>query len=258
MNRKQFINYLVSYEVTDDWITENEKDLKNIVGYIWNAFIYNPQALKYLNKHMNTYDYNSFSLKDKILFIQKVIIKNGLLASWLNTSFQPRIDRIKELELYKELSDNDRRSIWHLANEYGLLELNKANDVANKPMKLTQQDKQRIEASIKEAEELNSKTRILKELNQKIIDELELSLFDISVLESRNQIQYVFLDKDNKKVVYREQFKMKIKFHPSNSIFEKDYFEQFANLYEYEFDNIWNFNAFKKALNESFLNSLKV
>ena len=87
---------------------------------------------------------------------------------------------------------------------------------------------------------------------------MELSLFDVSILESKNQIQYTFLDKNNLKVIYREPYKMKVKFHPSNSIFDKDYFEPFDNLYEYQFTSIWDYMQFRNALNQAFMNDLMV
>ena len=260
MNRKQFLQQLIRMEIVDDnWVQENEKDLKQIVGYIWNAFIYTPQALKFLNKHLNTYDFNSFQLAEKVRFIHFVIHNTGLAPSWLNTDFQPRIDRIKDAEMMgNEITVNDKRALWHLANEFGIFEIRGAKDVANKPQKLTQQEKQRIQDAVQRAAEQKSNTVVLKELTQDVIDEMELMLFDISVLEKRNMIQYTFLDKNNLKVVYREPYSMKIKFHPSTNIFEKDYFESFDNLYEYQFTNIWDYQQFRKVLNAAFLNGLKV
>ena len=258
MNRKQFLNYILRNEVTDTWLRENEKDLKKVVGYIWNAFIYTPQALVYLNKHLNTYDYNSFSLKDKVLFIQFVIRENGLVISWLNTEFQPRVDREKDFELDKELTSADKRALWHLANDFKLFETNKTSNQFTKPKKLTEIEKKKINEAIEKAEKQVSSTQVLETLTQEIIDEMELTLFDISVLESRNRIQYTFLDKRNLKVVYREPYKMNVKFHPSGNIFDKDYFENNENLYEYVFTSTWDYMKFRKALNESFLNSLMV
>jgi len=245
--------------IDDNWIHENEKDLKQIVGYIWNAFIYTPQTLKFLNNHLNTFDFNSFQLAEKVKFIHFVIHNAKLIPSWLNTDFQPRIDRIKDTEMLgSEVTDNDKRSLWHLANEFRLFNIQSVKDTANKPRKLTQQEKQRIQETVQRATEQKSNTVVLKELTQEIIDEMELMLFDISVLEKRNMIQYTFLDKNNLKVVYREPYSMKIKFHPNPNIFEKDYFEPFDNLYEYQFTSIWDYQRFRKALNAAFLNSLKV
>ena len=87
---------------------------------------------------------------------------------------------------------------------------------------------------------------------------MELTLLDVSLLERSNQLQYTFVDKENRKVVYREPFKMVVRFHPNHNILEKDYFEPFDNLIEYEYRNIWDFNQFKRALNQVFLNALKV
>ncbi len=260
MNRKQFLQQLYRMETVDDeWVHENEKDLKKIIGYIWNAFIYTPQALKYLNKHLNTFDFNNFQLIDKVKFIHFIIHHSNILPSWLNTDFQPRIDRIKEAEILgKEVTDNDKRVLWHLANEFGIFEMKNIKDISSKPQKLTAQEKQKIQEAVQQAEKQKSNTIVLNQLTQEIIDEMELMLFDISVLEKYNMIQYTFLDKNNLKVVYREPYSMKIKFHPSSSIFEKDYFEPFDNLYEYQFTSIWDYQRFRKTLNAAFLNSLKV
>ena len=259
MNRRQFINYLRTHdEIEDSWIQENEKDLKKIVSFIWEAFIYTPRIINFVNKHVNTYDFNSFKLKDKIEFIHFIIKQSKPAISWLNFDFFSRIKRVKEYELYKEIPDNDKRALWHLENEYKLFESNSIKSGYEKPRKLTAEEKKKIELVVRDHETESSSTEILTTLNQEIIEEKDLSLFDISVIDSRNLIQYTFLDKNNKKVVYREPYKMKIKFHPSSSIFDKDYFEPVENLYEYVFTSVWDYMKFRKVLNQAFLNSLRV
>ena len=259
MDRKQFLRYLLSTEQIDDtWIDENKKDLEKIVRYIWTAFIYTPQVLKYFDKHLNTFESSSFTLKDKIKFIHFILKQSRVLYSWLNTGYQPIVNRIKDLELIsKDVTDNDKKSLWHLAHEYNVIQANSKQQFS-KSKKLTQIEKKKIDNLVQEAKKEKSNTIVLDELNQEIIDKLELSLFDISILESKNLIQYTFLDKNNLKVIYREPYKMKIKFHPSNSMFDKDYFEPFENLYEYQFTSTWDYMQFRKALNQAFVSNLTI
>ena len=259
MNRRQFIRYLMTHdEIEDNWIHENQKDLKKIISFIWEAFIYAPRVLKYVNKHVNTYDFNSFKLEEKIRFIHFIINKSQLSINVINFEFFPRTDRVKHYSLFKDISDTDKRSLWHMENEFGLFETQTPNSVASKPQKLSKQEKEKIETAVRESEEQNSCVTVLRELNQDIIDKYELSLLDISVLDARNQIQYTFLDKENRKVVYREPYRMPVKYHPSDKLLEKDYFEPYDGLYEYVFTSVWDYMKFRKALNNSFLNSLKI
>ena len=259
MNKNQLLRYLLSVgQVEDTWIDENKKDLEKIVNYIWTAFIYTPQVLKYFDKHLNNFGSNNFTLKDKIKFIHFILKQSKVLYSWLNTGYQANTNRIKDLELIsKDVTDNDKKSLWHLAYEYNIIQVDSKQQFS-KPKKLSQAEKKKIEELIQETKKKNSNTIILNELNQEIIDELELTLFDISTLESKNEIQYTFLDKNNLKVIYREPYKMKVKFHPSNSVFDKDYFEPLENLYEYQFTSVWDYIQFRNALNQAFMNNLMV
>ena len=259
MNRRQFVKYLMTHKtVENNWIYENEKDIKKIISFIWETFIYTPRILKYVNKYINTYDFNSFKLDEKVNFIHFIINKSNLSTNWLNFEFFPRTNRINRYLLIKDIPDTDKRSFWHLEHEYGLFKTATMDTVSRKPQKLSKQDKEKIETAVRESEEANSCVNTIKELNQEIIDKYELSLFDISILDFRNQIQYVFLDKDNRKVVYRAPYKMSIKYHPNSNLLEKDYFESYDNLYEYTFVNVWDYVKFRKALNGAFLNSLKI
>jgi len=70
-------------------------------------------------------------------------------------------------------------------------------------------------------------TRFLPELTQEVIDEFELVIFNVKSLPNRNQILFIFIDKDDNKRFYVEDFKFTFFVSNVSSIIHNDYIEQF-------------------------------
>jgi len=70
-------------------------------------------------------------------------------------------------------------------------------------------------------------TRFLKELNQNVIDELELTIFNVKTLPNRNQILFIFIDKDNNKRFFVDDFNFIFYVSNKTNIIENDYLTKY-------------------------------
>lgn len=73
--------------------------------------------------------------------------------------------------------------------------------------------------------------RFLKEVNQEIVDELELSLIDIKMIEKMNKILLVFIDKNNNKKYSLIPFSYEFVISTINAIKYNDYVVNFDPAY---------------------------
>ena len=98
-----------------------------------------------------------------------------------------------------------------------------------------------------------SSNRYLKNLNQEIIDELELVLFDVSLLKKTNRVLYVFIDKNNEKKYFVAPFAATIYISQRDGVINNDYIEERTDEFqEYIIQDIKLYTRLKFMLNDSY------
>lgn len=261
---RDFIDILFSDKITQETIDEHKSQIKQFMKYAWDMFLNLPRAVRYLNRYVNDYEYLAQPLHEQVLFLQDFIKRANIGRHEIRTvipSFEKR-SQLKD-DLGKSFGTNDANTLYSLA-KLGILSGNNlvAKPDQARPEKLTKEEKELVKKAIEQHYNNNAKPQhgdmILKELTQEIIDELDLSLFDISILDKRNQILYVFIDKDNKKRLYIEPFEYQFEIHSAASILDKDYFVPKNEVYPYIITNARDYMKLRGAINENFRNAYEI
>ena len=259
-----FLNLLFSGRITPEIIDEHKTQIKQFMKYAWDMFLNLPRAVQYLNRYVNDYEYTAQSLHEQVIFLQDFIKRANINRNEIRTvipSFEKR-SQLKE-DLGKSFGTNDVNALYSLA-KLGVLASDNlvAKPDQARPDKLTKDEKELVKKAIEQhynnAAAKHYDDMILKELTQEIIDELDLSLFDISILDKTNQILYVFIDKDNKKRLYIEPFEYQFGIHPAASILDKDYFVSKNEVHPYIVTNVKDYMKLRGAINENFRNTYEI
>jgi len=264
----ELINWLLGQ---DDKIPvrfiEQKSKLGSLVPYIVEQLWTNMNLVQYLNKHVN----DLFNIPDPIgqlLFLKKLFkIRN--INKW--SLYQKRPDfksdiikAIEEKEGYDE--GNARGKALMLKHKFGLLETQgayKKQTTTKAAIKqaTTQEDKKFIKDLLEQqkTQEEASIPKVnddiyIKKLTQKFIDENELVLFDVSLLKKRNQVLFIFIDKNNHKKYYLMPFMAKIYISKVDGVIHNDYIEKLdPNKFNgYVLTDIRNYTRLKYMLNDSY------
>jgi hypothetical protein len=246
---------------------EQKSKLGSLVPYIVEQLWTNMNLVQYLNKHVNDL-FNIPDPIDQLLFLKK-LFKLRNINKWSlyqkRPDFKPDIVKaIEEKEGYDE--GNARGKALMLKHKFGLLETQGAykKQTATKAaikQATTQEDKKFIKDLLEQqkAQEEASVPKIdegiyIKKLTQEVIDENELVLFDVSLLKKRNQVLFIFIDKNNHKKYYLMPFMAKIYISKVDGVIHNDYIEKLdPNKFNgYVLTDIRNYTRLKYMLNDSY------
>jgi hypothetical protein len=246
---------------------EQKSKLGSLVPYIVEQLWTNMNLVQYLNKHVNDL-FNIPDPIDQLLFLKK-LFKLRNINKWSlyqkRPDFKPDIIKaIEEKEGYDE--GNARGKALMLKHKFGLLETQGAykKQTATKAaikQATTQEDKKFIKDLLEQqkAQEEASVPKIdegiyIKKLTQEVIDENELVLFDVSLLKKRNQVLFIFIDKNNHKKYYLMPFMAKIYISKVDGVIHNDYIEKLdPNKFNgYVLTDIRNYTRLKYMLNDSY------
>jgi hypothetical protein len=266
----EIINWLfTNSEIPDNFISQKTQ-LNSLVPYLTEQFWTLPKITWYLNKHTN----DLFNIPDPIEQLQllkKLIQYNNITKNEL-WSFIPerKKDLIKEIQERDNLDENDSRAKLILIEKNGR-DISQYTKVAptKRNIDLTNAENQeRVRAALKHQrlieekkmqQETQSSNRYLTELNQDIIDELELVLFDVSLLKKTNRILYVFIDKNNEKKYYILPFAATIYISQRDGVINNDYIEERTDdFHQYIIKDIKLYTRLKFMLNDSYKRILNV
>jgi len=264
----ELINWLLGQDdkIPERFIDQKTK-LNSLVPYITEQLWTNMNLVCYLNKYTN----DLFNIPDPIeqlRFLKKLFKIRGIVKWDLfqkMPTFKPDIIKeIMEKEDYDE--GNARGKEIMLRLKFGdsasqeSYKRQKATKTAVKQA-TTQEDKKIIK-NILEQEEIKKKKEISKinktiyldNLTQEIIDEQELVLFDISLLKKRNQVLFIFIDKNNHKKYFLMPFAAKIYISKQDGVIHNDYIEAFNpdKFDTYLLSDIKNYTRLKYMLNDSY------
>jgi len=250
-------------KIPEDFIF-NKSRLNGIVPYLHEQFWFSPHLTRIFGKYFN----DLFNIPDPIESIKTIqlLVKWNPIASRFNTwKFFPQRDN--KLEEFHKLRD------CQLIDSKAALSIHEAKNIQSqtldKKINIKSKDRKEIvtkalevaekEKDLKEQELLKqykSDNTFLKEINQEIIDELELTLFDIKVLKKTNEILFIFIDVENKKRYYRKGFSFKFYVSKNRSIIYNDYImslsEDGDQFIEYITTDHNTLTKFKFALNSAY------
>jgi hypothetical protein len=264
----ELINWLLGQEdKLPEHFIEQKSKLGSLVPYITEQLWTNINLVHYLNKHTN----DLFNIPDPIeqlLFLKKLFKIRGINKWSLyqkRPDFKPDlIKAIEEKEGYDE--GNARGKALILKRKFGLLETQGAykKQTATKAavkQATTQEDKKFIK-DLLEQKKIQEETNIpkvdegiyIKKLTQEFIDENELVLFDVSLLKKRNQVLFIFIDKNNHKKYYLMPFMAKIYISKVDGVIHNDYIEKLDpdKFNGYVLTDIRNYTRLKYMLNDSY------
>jgi len=236
-----------------------EKELKNLVQYVFEWFWYLPNFVKYLNEFNNLYDRSIQEQPIEFLkFLQQLCKDNKISKYHLKNSFfnyYAALNKIKELE---NEAIKQKRQFIDYYSEIKLKQILGKEIQIKKAKKVDDKNKkEKIKEIIQNApvQKENYNNMILKELNDEIIEELQLTLFDVFLNENNNELIYIFIDKNYNKRYYIEPYYIDILVSKDTTIFKNDYLKEIDNSFiKYRITNIWNFRNLKKAIVYNFDN----
>jgi len=264
----EIINWLVGVndEMPENFINQKNK-LKTLVPYITEQLWNKPKIIIYLNKHLN----DLYNIPDSIeaLVLLKKIFKYQKITQLdlfqLMPKFQPNvISEIQKIENYD--TGNAKGKATMLFNKFGLDQtytLFKQKKITKEAIKnaTTPEEKELIKSIlIKEEEKIKAnipkadKNIFFNSITQELIDKEELILFDVSLLKKRNQVLFIFIDKNNHKKYHLKPFMAKIYISKQDGVINNDYIEEITEdkFNGYKLLNIQAYTRLKYMLNDSY------
>jgi len=255
INVTTVINRALSKNYTREWCEENKNKIEQAINVVWNTFSFYPQIVKYIDKHANSFQFNTYSTYDKMKFIEMILENSGLTKGDLRFQIPEFEKRQRYAKAFYELGSRDIAGLYALHKlKIVDLEEDMPKIDQSRPKKLSKEDKEKILKAKEEFEQqkLSNDDVFLPELTQEIIDELELTLYDVHILNDRNQVLYILIDKDNNKRYYVEPFQYQFRYHPEPSIIKKDYFVPIGDTYGYIIRDTRSYIQLRQALNNNF------
>ena len=221
--------------------------LKQPIDYTIKKFRKIPKMQRFVNDHVNNL-YSKRSESEILVFLKSYIQINKLDSRCLDNSWFKKSDR--DIIISKLTSERDSlEGNWgDIVAEYDMICTQRFNDP--KSMEIINETKPNQNANSPESnakfeealkiiqiEEQKAKMendpRFLKELNQNVVDEWNLSLIDIKTIEKQNKILLIFIDKNNNKKFFVYDFIYEFVVSNIFSIIYNDYVVPFNKDYHY-------------------------
>ena len=272
----EVFDWLFSNQEMPEKFKMNPNALNGIVPYITEQFWVIPQLTSYLNKHIN--DLHVIPDPIETLMLLKKIIINRRLTKTKCWNFridfagsQRQAKLLQELQDRDQLDDGNSRAKRMLMSKLGIdssqyfkvAPTKKNIDLNNNVSKIIIKDaiaNKRHQDKIKKEEARVNDSRFLKDLNQGIIDDLELIIFDVSLLKKVNKILFTFIDRDNLKRYYMVPFAAEVYLSKKNGVINNDYIEDLndEDFTKYLIKDFKLYNRLKYMLNKSYSRTLNL
>lgn len=213
--------------------------LKPIVNTIMQKFRTNPRMQYFMNNQINSL-FSKRSESEIILFIKQYVLINRIQKYQVDKSWFQKSEREIFFEKMHDKKNNIEGGFGDLVSHYDLLATGRFQDKLSQSIinEVTgHSDLDNIDDSILELIEIEQQQkfdadpRFLKELDQNIIDEWDLSLIDIKTIEKSNKILLIFLDKNNSKKYYLYDYIYEFVISNIFSIIQNDYIMPFLKDY---------------------------
>ena len=213
--------------------------LRPIVNTVMQKFRTNPRMLNFMNYHLNDL-FSKRSESEIILFMKQYIQINRIMKHSVDQSWFKKSPREVFFEKMSDKYNDFEGGFNDLCSHYDLLSTGRFQDklsenIINEVQGHT--DYSNLDDSILELIALeqqakfDSDPRFLKELNQEVVDQWDLSFIDIKTIERTNKILLIFLDKNNSKKYYVIDFVFEFVISNIFSIIHNDYVMPFLKEY---------------------------
>jgi hypothetical protein len=256
-----------------------KNDIAGIARFVVKIFQTNLKAIYLINKTCNHLYFNHDPF-ETLMFYKTIVQqlkmsyhsryaafnKQTIRKSFIDTCLQldPMWHRLDAIALYDMNMRNVFKDDVYISNENRLewyKDPTKKVKAESTKESMAELDDLIVKNEAKKAEATLAKdSRYLKELNQEIIDELELVIFNVKTLHNRNQILMIFIDKDNNKRFYIAPFNFIFYVSNKTSIIENDYIVDYDEATHIPF-SIQNFDVLrtlKFAVNDNHKRFMKV
>jgi len=217
-----------------------KSELEQISRYIIELFQYRPKHLTYLNSLLN-HLYVSFNPIEILTFVKDYILWNRIPREHLFIKFLKQSKREKFISVAQSLdplkSRDDVIAYWdlnrklvfdipYISNEERLDRYLYPNKIRLNNYQSKELDEQIDNILSKDSlNRIKNNSGFLGEISQEIIDDLELTIFNVTVLEQQNQYLFIFIDKYNNKRYYLEDFYYEFYLSKDYDILDNDYIE---------------------------------
>jgi len=238
-----FDNQLVQYP--EQW-RAFPNEIQSISRYIVKIFQNNLKAIYLVNKNCNHLYYNN-DRYEVLMFYKTLVQQLGITISSYYNKYNQLTIRKKFIDTCLKLNP-----MWHTLDAISIYDMNnhnvfkdedyisnddRLNWYLNPSSKLradnTKEKKEEVKALIEKyavrnlAERTKNDKRYISEINQQVIDELELVIFNVKTIPHRNQILFIFIDKDNNKRFFIDNFEFIFYVSNVSNIIENDYIVNF-------------------------------
>jgi len=221
-------------------------ELTTISMYLIKILYNYPQLLREANRLMN-HIYEQHDYQDILVYYKKIIRLNKLQSTSLYTKFNGRTARYEFVQICKNLNnfwtDEDAKALYALNNQQRSFVSQNIQFISNSdrvklynnPKLALINMKQNKETFLQEAERfdemllqihknrIKNDKRFIEELNQDVIDELELMIFDVCTIKKLNSVLFTFIDKNNSKVFHLAPFEYEFYASCKTQIIDNDY-----------------------------------
>jgi len=243
----------------------SKTQFRTAVSYVFESFMKMPLISIYLDKHLNGKIEGLLSHEPyKILeFYQRLIYDNNVKSYQLykffpNRGYQTSINTLVSKKGYTIREAKEYYINRKVINPFELEVLlenkasKKSEDIAiiNKVISrgLVQQ----------EVVPVQHDNLFIDQLNNDIIKQRGLTLFDIALLKNSNEFLYTFIDLNNKKKYYKEPFSVEIFIHLKNGVLQNDFIEEVSiDFQKYIINDIGELNTLKFLLSKIYKQFMK-
>lgn len=215
--------------------------LKPVINNIMQKFRTVPKMQLFMNTHVNNL-YSHRSESEILVFFKSYVQINKIYKNQLDKSWFQKSDRENMIQKFSETRNSLEGNFGDIVAEYDMIATGRFDDEVTRSLieevkGVSFEDNSRFEEAYLEMiqaeqqKKIENDPRFIKELNQDIIDNLNLTLIDIKTIEKQNKILLIFIDKNNLKKFYMYDFV--VEFFISNifSIIYNDYVVPFDKNY---------------------------
>lgn len=220
------------------YFRRNKSTLLNNIQMVAPKFRNNLKMISFMNIHLNDL-YNKRSPEEILEFLKSYIQQNKIRKEHLDNKFY-RFDkegaaRDRFIESMTEFNTQlDGGDFGSIVSEFDMMSTGLFNNkeiqfkidlaLGNKESNQDEFNNNVMEA-IREVDSIkrDKDPRFIKVLDQETVDKYQLTLIDIKALEKMNKILLVFIDENNKKKFYIDDFAYEFVISNINSIIWNDY-----------------------------------
>ena len=249
-----------------------KSDLQYTVNYLINLFINYPRITREANRLLNSL-YTTWDYKEILVYYKNVIQKNQLKPNDLYTKFDGKTARKEFVDICEKINpwwtEADAKGLYALNVEPRVLDSVSNVDLVKiyKDPKLAMLSKKNNSEGFEEEanrldellienqkQKMMNDKRFLKVINQEIIDEMELTLFNTCTMKSLNSVLFTFINKQNQKVYYLQPFEFEFYASYHSSILKNDYIVPFnpVDHTKYRLTNYKDLKSLKYSINNAY------